>query len=201
MHKFQNFKCGCLKQRKPIHFWVACTLPPTIVNSSLTHHFFLISSFLFLLTKKGKTTFSSNQVTSKKEISPWLKYVFLNNIIVKSERLYIPWGVCVCMCVCTGMYGWACSCTYEDPLPYFLETETGLLTEPGARLVRNPSSLLPPLPTAKELETYAVMLDFLHECWRFELKFSGLYRKWSFLLSHLQPQMFIYLTNVHVINE
>lgn len=99
MHKFQNFKCGCLKQRQPIHLSSLHASSNYREQHSLTHHFFLISRFLFLLTKKkGKITFSSNQVTSKKEISPWLKYFFKQYYSEIWEVVYTL--VCVYVQVC-----------------------------------------------------------------------------------------------------
>lgn len=103
MHKFQNFKCGCLKQRKPIHFWVACTLPPTIVNSSLTHHFFLISSFLFLLTKKRKNNFFLKSSNIQEGNLTMIKICFFKQYY--SEIWEVVYTL-VCVYVCMYRYVW-----------------------------------------------------------------------------------------------
>lgn len=163
---------------------------------SLTHHFFLISRFLFLLTKKG--TFSSNQVTSKKEISPWLNTFFKQYCSEIWEVVYALVCVHVCMCRCGWMsmlvHIWRPSALFSwdrDRASHWTWSEA------GEQSWQSPV----PTPHSNGVREHAAIFDFLHECWRFELKFSGLYSMWSFLPSHLQPQMFIYLTNVHVINE
>lgn len=183
MHKFQNFKCGCLKQRQPIHLSSLHASSNYREQHSLTHHFFLISRFLFLLTKKKrKNNFFLKSSNIQEGNLTMIKIFFKQYYSEIWEVVYTL--VCVYVQVCMDEHARA---HMKTLCLIFLRQRQGfsLNLEWGWWEILAVSCPHSPLPTAMELETYAVMLDFLHECWRFELKFSGLYSKWSFLLSHL----------------
>lgn len=109
--------------------------PPTIINSTQSHLSLLShQQILVFINKKGKTTFPSNQVVSKKETSPWLNTIFFSLTILQWNLR----GCLHCVCdICASIYGCASLYPHEDPLPYFLET--GPLIEPEARLASSKS--------------------------------------------------------------
>lgn len=117
----------------------------------------------------------------------------------QKDILVFVWGVCVYMCVCdvcprvcryvcprvcleVREGGWVSSLIAHSLSP--LRRGFSLNAGPGWRLAR-PGILLSPAPAALRLQAHMATPSLLCGCWEFELRFSCLLSKHSYLLSLL----------------